>query len=84
MEKTITKTSNSQLLKKARKRFDFPKQFVSLRYQSDVDSLVIRFTEALSTHSKMNHEKGVLLNYGKNNLIVSIEIFDLYDVFATV
>ena len=79
MVKTI---EQQRILEIARKRLDFPETILNFDYQKDADVLVIRFSNNPSTRSKMNHEKGALVNYGANGKIVSLEIFDFYGVFV--
>ena len=46
--------------------------------------LVIQFTDGKSTYSKDDMKRGVIFNYDQNNCLVSIEILDLYEIFADV
>ena len=82
MVTTIENKQTVEWLKLARERIDFPDKVVGLDYQDDVDLLIILFSNNSSTHSKMNHDKGVLFDYDENDKVVSLEILDLYGVFV--
>ena len=82
----LNQTTNkaSEWLKLARKRIEIPNDYVILKYQEDVDLLVIRFTDGKSTYSKDDMERGIIFNYDQNNCLVSMEILDLYEIFTDV
>lgn len=82
----LNQTTNkaSEWLKLARKRIEITNDYVILKYQEDVDMLVIQFTDGKSTYSKDDMKRGVIFNYDQNNCLVSIEILDLYEIFADV
>ena len=69
-------------LKLAQKRIKIPQNFVKIDYQSDVDLLFIKFTNKIPVRGDMDYESGVIYNYDKNDEVVSVEILDLYDIFA--
>ena len=73
----------TELLKLARLRFPFT-EYLKLRYFADTDLLVIRFFENKTTKSKDDMDKGIIYNYDNKNNLVSVEILDLYGVFATI
>lgn len=75
---------SNELLKLAAKRFQIPTGNLRLKYQPDVDLLVIRLNEGKSTYSKDDYAKGLIYNYDARNNLVSIEVLDLYGVFASV
>lgn len=57
--------------------------WVRLKYEADADILSVRFTEQpRPTGSKSDIELGVIYNY-EGKKLVSLEILDLYGVFAT-
>lgn len=72
----------SEWLKLAGQRIEIPNNYVILKYQEDVDLLVIRLGNGKSTYSKDDIDNGVIYNYDKNNNLVSIEILDFYGVFV--
>ena len=81
LNETTNKTG--EWLKLAGERLaEIPNDYVTLKYQEDVDLLVIRFNDGRSTHSTDDMDKGVIYNYDKNNNLVSLEILDLYGIFA--
>ncbi|HMS41937.1 MAG TPA: DUF2283 domain-containing protein [Pyrinomonadaceae bacterium] len=82
LNRTTSKTG--ELLKLANERIKIPSKYITLNYQADVDLLFIKFTNGISTYSKDDMNKGIIYNYDKNDEIVSIEILDLYDIFAEV
>ena len=73
---------SSELLKLAGQRIKIPNDYVILKYQEDADLLVIRFSNGKSTYSKDDMDSGVIYNYDQNDNLVSLEILDLYGVFA--
>lgn len=82
----LKQTSNktSELIKLANKRITIPNSYISIQYQKDADLLFIVFTNGKSTYSKDDMDKGIIYNYDRNNELVSVEILDLYDIFAEV
>ena len=80
LNRTTNKTT--ELLKLAGQRIKIPNHYVILKYQEDADLLVIRFSNGKSTYSKDDMDNGVIYNYDKNDNLVSLEILDLYGVFA--
>ena len=71
-------------LKLASQRIKIPNDYVILKYQEDADLLVIRFSNGKSIYSTDDMDNGVIYNYDKNDNLVSMEILDLYGVFAEV
>ena len=82
--KQLNQTTNktAEWLKLAGQRIIIPGNYVILKYQEDVDLLVIKFTKGKSTYSKDDMDKGIIYNYDRNNELVSMEILDLYGIFA--
>ena len=80
----LNQTTNkaSEWLKLARRRIEIPSDYVILKYQEDVDLLVIRFTDGRSTYSQDDMHRGVVYNYDQNDCLVSVEILDLYGIFT--
>ena len=72
-----------ELLKRAQERADFPKIWREVRYFDEVDLLVIRFLPSPATYSKDNIGKGLVYNYDANDNLVSLEILDLYGIYAS-
>lgn len=81
LNQTINKSS--EWLKLANKRINIPGNYVILKYQADVDLLVIRFNDGKSTYSKDDMDKGIIYNYDRNNDLVSMEILDLYGIYVS-
>lgn len=82
LKQTTNKTS--ELIKLANKRITIPNSHISVQYQKDADLLFIVFTNGKSTYSKDDMNKGIIYNYDRNDELVSVEILDLYDIFAEV
>ena len=72
----------SEWLKLARQRVEIPSDYVILKYQEDVDLLLIRLTDGKSTYSKDDMNRGIIYNYDGNDCLVSMEILDLYGIFV--
>ena len=71
-----------ELLRLARDRVDLPAGRLWLKYQPDVDMLWIGLSEHPEPpHSKDDLGRGLILNY-EGQKLVSIEILDLYGVYA--
>ncbi|HSK72488.1 MAG TPA: DUF2283 domain-containing protein [Pyrinomonadaceae bacterium] len=66
----------------ARKRIDLPENILKMNYQGDVDLLVIRVSDKPSVRGSMDYENDVIYNFDENDNLVSLEILDLYGVFA--
>lgn len=72
-----------ELLRLARDRIDLPAGKLRLKYQHDVDMLLVELKEnPAPTNSKDDIEHGLIFNY-EGQKLVSIEILDLYGVFAS-
>ena len=84
IELNQTTVKTSELLKLAKERIRIPSKYITLNYQADVDLLFIKFTNGISTYSKDDMDKGIIYNYDENSELVSVEILDLYDIFAEV
>ena len=84
IELNQTMVKSSELLKLAKERIRIPSKYITLNYQADVDLLFIKFTNGISTYSKDDMDKGIIYNYDENSELVSVEILDLYDIFAEV
>ena len=76
----INKTA--EWLELAKKRVNLPSACLRLKYQSEVDLLVVRFNDGKSTYSKDDYSKGLIYNYDAQDRLVSIEVLDLYGVFV--
>jgi hypothetical protein len=70
-----------ELIKLARKRVSFSRNWQSVKYYRDVDLLAVRFSDNPATHSKDDIEKGLIYNYDAEGNLANIEILDLYDIF---
>ena len=72
----------TEWLELAQKRISVAQDIVKINYQADVDLLLIRFSDKPSVRGNLDYESGVIYNYDKNGEVVSVEILDLYGVFA--
>ncbi|MGI8545646.1 MAG: DUF2283 domain-containing protein [Aridibacter sp.] len=68
----------------AQKRGKVPNDWVKLEYQKDVDLLFILYSNKRCVRSRGAMENGIIYNYDAQDELVSIEVLDLYGVFATV
>ncbi len=75
-------SKEKELLKLAGERVKLPNGSLQLKYQPDVDLLVVRLNDGKSTYSEDDMEKGLIYNYDAQNRLVSIEVLDLYGVFV--
>jgi hypothetical protein len=84
MAKRLTAESrDEELLRLARERVDLPAGKLWLKYQADIDMLWIGLKEHPEpTHSKDDTERGLIFNY-EGHKLVSIEVLDLYGVYAS-
>ena len=71
------------MLKLARARVNIRNRAIKIDYQKDVDLLLLRFSDAPSVRGKMDYENDVIFNYDKDDNIVSVEILDIYGIFAS-
>ena len=75
-------TNDEELIRLARERINLPKGKLWLNYQPDADVLWIGLKEhPRPTRSEDDMETGLIFNYEDQEL-VSIEVLDLYGVFA--
>jgi len=84
MAKRLTlESQREELLRLARDRVDLPAGELRLKYQPDVDMLLVELKEnPAPTNSKDDVERGLILNY-EGQKLVSVEILDLYGVYAS-
>lgn len=76
-------TKEEELLRLARDRVELPQEKLRLKYQPDVDMLLVELKEnPAPTNSKDDVDRGLILNY-EGQKLVSIEILDLYGVYAS-
>ncbi len=80
---TLQLEKTDKLLELAKERAKLPRRFRSLQYFDEVDLLVVEISSAISTHSKGDVPNGIIYNYDADNNLVSIEISDLYGIFAS-
>ena len=75
-------TQEEELIRLARDRVDLPPVVLRLKYQPDVDMLLIELKEnPIPTNTRDDIERGLIFNYAGPRL-VSVEILDLYGVYA--
>jgi hypothetical protein len=84
MAKTLAlESQEEELLRLARDRVDLPAGKLWLKYQPDVDMLLVELKESPApTNSKDDLERGLIFNY-EGQKLVSVEILDLYGVYAS-
>jgi hypothetical protein len=76
-------SQEEELLRLARDRVDLPAGKLRLKYQPDVDMLLVELKEnPAPTNSKDDLERGLIFNY-EGQKLVSIDILDLYGVYAS-
>jgi hypothetical protein len=76
-------SQEEELLRLARDRVDLPAGKLRLKYQPDVDMLLVELKEKPApTNSKDDPERGLIFNY-EGQKLVSIDILDLYGVYAS-
>lgn len=76
-------SQEEELLRLARDRVDLPAGKLRLKYQPDVDMLLVELKESPApTNSKDDLERGLIFNY-EGQKLVSVEILDLYGVYAS-
>jgi hypothetical protein len=76
-------SQEEELLRLARDRIDLPAGELRLKYQPDVDLLLIELkSNPAPTNSKDDLERGLIFNY-EGQKLVSVEILDLYGVYAS-
>ncbi len=76
-------SQEEELLRLARDRVDLPAGKLRLKYQPDVDMLLVELKEnPAPTNSKDDLERGLIFNY-EGRKLVSVEILDLYGVYAS-
>ena len=69
-------------LKLARERVQFPGEVIKVSYQKDVDMLVVKFSDNPSVKGNMDYKSEAVYNYDESGNVVSLEILDLYGIFA--
>lgn len=75
-------SQEEELLRLARDRVDLPAGGLWLKYQPDVDMLLVELKKnPAPTISKDDVERGLVFNY-EGQKLVSIEILDLYGVYT--
>jgi hypothetical protein len=76
-------SQEEELLRLARDRVDLPAGKLRLKYQPDVDMLLVEVKEnPAPTNTKDDLERGLIFNY-EGQKLVSIDILDLYGVYAS-
>lgn len=78
-----TKDSN-EFIKLAGERGEIPDHWIKLEYQKDVDLLFVLYSNKRCVRSSGDMENGIIYNYDAQDRLVSIEVLDLYGIFATV
>lgn len=78
-----TKDTN-EFIELAKERGKIPSDWIKLEYQKDADLLFILYSKKRCVRSKGDMENGIIFNYDAQDKLVSIEVLELYGVFATV
>ena len=68
----------------ASRRVDIPTNWLEIEYQKDADLLFIKLLNSPAAYGDDDLDQRIVYNYDKNGCLVSIEILNLYGVFATV
>lgn len=79
-----TRTNEMELLKLANKRVSVPADWIEMEYRHESDVLFIRYSHNQPADTDADLRKGIVTNYDARKKLVSISVFDLYDVFASV
>ena len=75
-------SQEEELIRLARDRVNLPSGELRLKYQPDVDMLLVELKEnPAPTNSKDDVERGLIFNY-EGQRLVSVEILDLYGMYA--
>jgi hypothetical protein len=76
-------SQEEELLRLAKDRVELPAGDLRVKYQPDVDMLLVELKEhPAPTNSKDDLQRGLIFNY-EGQKLVSIEILDLYGVYAS-
>lgn len=76
-------SQEEELIRLAKGRVALPAGKLRLKYQADVDMLLVELKEnPAPTNSKDDVERGLIFNY-EGQKLVSIEILDLFGVYAS-
>lgn len=79
--KTIVSTK--ELIKLASQRVKLPnRKPIIVRYDEAVDALYLKYLNVDSVISKSKDTDGIIYDFDAEDNLVSIEILDLYDIFA--
>ena len=82
-KRLAVENQEEELLRLARERVDLPAGRLWLEYQPDVDMLLVELKDnPAPTNSRDDVERGLIFNY-EGQKLVSIEILDLYGVYAS-
>jgi hypothetical protein len=78
----MVESRQEELIRLASDRIDLPRGVLRLKYQPDVDMLLIELKEnPAPTNTRDDIERGLIFNY-EGPRLVSVEILDLYGVYA--
>ncbi len=78
------KTTEKELVRLAKRRVQLPDEWIELKYIHESDLLSVKYSRRPAVRSSDDALKGLVYNYDARGKLTSIEIIDLYDVFASV
>jgi hypothetical protein len=78
----LKQNKTGKYVAQARKRARFTDDWLEMEYNSDVDLLLILFSDKPASSSKGDELNGLVYNYDREKKLVSIEIIDFYGVFV--
>lgn len=82
--KEIKTKDTNEFIELAGERGEIPADWIRLEYQKDVDLLFVLYSKKRCVRSKGDMENGIVYNYDAQDKLVSIEVLDLYGIFAVV
>ena len=76
------KTDEKKLVKLARKRVTLPANWLEMEYRHESDVLLIRVSRNKVANSKGDMRNGIVYNYDRQGNLATIEVTQLFGVFA--
>ncbi len=72
----------AKVLSLANERFEVPKGYEYLKYNDEVDVLIISYSNTASVISKDDVDKGLVYDFDSEGKLTGIEVIDFYGKFA--
>ncbi|MGI8638516.1 MAG: DUF2283 domain-containing protein [Pyrinomonadaceae bacterium] len=72
----------SEWLNLAKSRVEVPPNWLEIEYQKDADLLYIKVSNATTAYSDGDLDNEIVFDYDENDILVGIEVLNLYGVFA--